>query len=219
MLNTVNPIRVLVVDDHMMIRQGIATFIEVFDDMVLAGEASNGTDAIKLCDQVTPDVVLMDIVMPEMDGVTATRAIHKKHPEIKVLALSSYLDESLVINTLQAGAIGYLIKNISSDDLARAIRTAYNGHAMLSPEATQVMVHAASQPTIPGHDLTDRERSVLSLMSKGLNNAQIAERLVLSSSTIKTHVSNILSKMNVTCRTEAVAIAVKYGLDHFSSPT
>ena len=178
----------------------------------LAGEAVNGEEAVRLCDRLNPDVVLMDIVMPEMDGVTATRIIHQKHPNIKVVALSSYLDESLVINTLQAGAIGYLLKNISSDELAHAIRSAYHGHAMLSPEATQVMVHVTSQSSLPGHDLTDRERVVLGLMTKGLNNTQIAEKLVLSPSTIKTHVSNILSKMNATCRTEAVAIAVKYDL-------
>lgn len=213
MLSTHPQIRVMVVDDHMMIRQGIASFIQVFDDMELSGEAATGDEAVSLCDRVIPDVVLMDIVMPEMDGVTATRIIHQRHPEVKVVALSSYLDENLVITTLQAGAIGYLLKNISSNDLADAIRTAYSGQIMLSPEATQVMVHAATSDPIPGRDLTDRERVVLCLMVKGLNNSQIAERLILSTSTIKTHVSNILSKLNATCRTEAVATAVKYGLD------
>jgi two-component system, NarL family, response regulator LiaR len=206
------PIRVMLVDDHMMIRQGLATLIKVCDDIELAGEAASGSEAIDICDRVIPDVILMDIVMPEMDGVTATRVIRQKHPGIKIVALSSYLDEALVVNTLQAGAIGYLLKNISSNDLIQAIRTAYNGRATLSPEATQVMVQATNQGPIPGHDLTDRERAVLSLMVEGCNNPQIAARLVISPSTVKSHVSNILSKLNATCRTEAVAISVKYGL-------
>jgi two-component system, NarL family, response regulator LiaR len=206
------PIRVMVVDDHLMVRQGIATLIKVCDDIELAGEASNGVEAIEICDRVIPDIILMDIVMPEMDGVTAIRVIRQRHPEIKIVALSSYLDEAMVVNTLQAGAIGYLLKNISSIDLAKAIRTAYNGRATLSPEATQVMVHAVNQGPIPGRELTDRERAVLALMMEGFNNPQIASRLVISQSTVKSHVSNILSKLNATCRTEAVAIAVKYGL-------
>jgi two-component system, NarL family, response regulator LiaR len=206
------PIRVMVVDDHLMVRQGIASLINVCDDIELAGEASNGVEAIEICDRVIPDIILMDIVMPEMDGVTAIRVIRQRHPDIKIVALSSYLDEALVVNALQAGALGYLLKNISSIDLAKAIRTAYNGRATLSPEATQVMVHAVNQGPIPGRELTDRERAVLALMMVGFNNPQIASRLVISQSTVKSHVSNILSKLNATCRTEAVAIAVKYGL-------
>lgn len=206
------PIRVMIADDHMMIRQGLATLIKVYDDLELVGEAANGDEAIEICNKVIPDVILMDIVMPEMDGIAAIRAIRQKHPEIKIIALSSYLDEALVVNTLQAGAVGYLLKNISSNDLIQAIRTAHAGRVSLSPEATQVMVHAVNQGPIPGHDLTDRERAVLSLMVNGFNNPQIATRLVVSLSTVKTHVSNILSKLNATCRTEAVAIAIKNGL-------
>lgn len=207
-----HPIRVMVVDDHAMVRQGLATFLKVFDDLELAGEASNGIEAIELCNKVHPDVILMDIVMPDMDGITAIKKIKQKNPCIQIVALSSFKDEALVVNSLQAGAIGYLLKNVSADELAHTIRTAYRGHVTLSPEATQVMIHAATQVPMPGHDLTDRERDVLALMIEGLNNTQIAQRLVVSPSTIKSHVSNILAKLNATCRTEAVAIAVRFGL-------
>jgi len=210
--NITKPIRVMVVDDHTMVRQGLATFIKVFDDLEFAGEAANGQEAIDLCGKLLPDVILMDIVMPEMDGVTATRAIKQKYPGVNIVALSSFKDEALVVNALQAGAIGYLMKNVSATELAQTIRTTHSGHVTLSPEATQVMIHAATQIPLPGHDLTDRERAVLALMIEGLNNTQIANRLIVSPSTIKSHVSNILGKLNATCRTEAVATAVRYGL-------
>ncbi len=207
-----HPIRVMVVDDHAMVRQGLSTFLKVFDDLELAGEASNGIEAIELCNKVHPDVILMDIVMPNMDGITAIKKIKQKNPTIQIVALSSFKDEALVVNSLQAGAIGYLLKNVTADELAHTIRAANRGHVTLSPEATQVMIHAATQIPTPGHDLTDRERDVLALMIEGLNNTQIAQRLVVSPSTIKSHVSNILAKLNATCRTEAVAIAVRFGL-------
>ncbi len=212
MNNNSRPIRVMVVDDHAMVRQGLATFLDVYDDLELTGEASNGLEAVENCKKILPDVVLMDILLPELDGVSAIRAIRKSCPSVQIVALSSYKDEALVVNALQAGAVGYVLKNVSADDLARTIRTAHTGHLTLSPEASQVMIHAATQVPIPGYDLTDRERSVLALMIEGLNNGQIANRLVVSPSTIKSHVSNILAKLNATCRTEAVAIAVRYGL-------
>ena len=202
-------IRVLVVDDHTMVRRGLSTFLKVFDDMELAGEAASGQAAIELCAQLQPDVVLMDMVMPDMDGATATRLIRKQSALIQVLALTSFKEESLVKSALQAGAIGYLLKDVSADELAQAIRAAHAGRATLSPEAAQVLVHAASQPPVPGFDLTERERAVLALMVEGLNNTQIAGRLTVSPSTVKSHVSNILSKLGVASRTEAVTLALR----------
>jgi two-component system, NarL family, response regulator LiaR len=202
-------IRVLVVDDHTLVRRGLATFLKVFDDLELAGEAASGQAAIELCAQLKPDVVLMDMVMPDMDGATATRLIRKQSPLIQVLALTSFKEEILVQSALQAGAIGYLLKDVSADELAQAIRAAHAGRATFSPEAAQVLVHAASQPRRPGSDLTERERVVLGLMVEGLNNTQIAGRLTVSPSTVKSHVSNILSKLGVSSRTEAVTLALR----------
>lgn len=207
-----SPIRVMLVDDHTMVRRGLAAFLKVFDDLELAGEAANGKDAIQLCARVLPDVVLMDMVMPDMDGVTATQAIRQQFPEVQVIALTSFKDKGLVQNALQAGAIGYLLKDVSADELAQAIRAAHAGRATLSPEAALALVHTATRPPTPGHDLTERERDVLALMVAGLNNTQIADRLVVSPSTIKSHVSHILAKLGVASRTEAVALAVRHRL-------
>ncbi len=206
------PIRVLIVDDHPMVRRGLATFLKVFEDFSLAGEAADGESALQLCGQIAPDVVLMDMVMPAMDGVAATRAIRQQFPKVQVVALTSFKDEGLVEKALQAGAISYLLKDVSADELAQAIRFAHMGRATLSPEAAQVLVEAASQPPIPGHDLTEREWAVLALMVDGLNNTQIARRLGVSPSTVKTHVSNILTKLGVTSRTEAATLAVRHHL-------
>jgi len=206
------PIRVLLVDDHAMVRRGLATFLGAFDDLELAGEAANGEAAIQRCAQLAPDVVLMDLVMPEMDGVTATRAIRRQFPQIQIVALTSFKDKGLVRDALQAGAIGYLLKDVSADTLAEAIRAAHAGRATLSPEAAQALARSAAQPPPPGHDLTERERDVLVLLVEGLNNTQIADRLVVSPSTIKSHVSHILGKLDVTSRTEAAALALRHGL-------
>ncbi len=206
------PIRVLLVDDHTMVRRGLATFLMVYDDLELAGEAGSGEAAIELCGQVSPDVVLMDLMMPDMDGATATRLIRQRYPRVQVVVLTSFKEEQMVQQALQAGAIAYLLKDVSADELARAIRAAHAGRATLSPEAAQALVHAANQPPAPGHDLTERERVVLALMVEGLSNTQIAARLVVSPSTIKTHVSNILSKLGVASRSEAVALALRSGL-------
>jgi NarL family two-component system response regulator LiaR len=211
-MNSSQLIRVMLVDDHTMVRRGLATFLKVFDDLELAGEADSGEAAIELCSRVLPDVVLMDLMMPGMDGATATRLIRQQYPNVQVVALTSFKEQELVQNALQAGAIGYLLKDVSADELARAIRAAHLGRATLSREATQALVNAANQPPAPGHDLTDRERDVLALMVEGLNNTQIAARLVVSPSTIKTHVSNILSKLGVASRSEAVALALRSGL-------
>lgn len=202
-------IRVMVVDDHTMVRSGLATFLKVYDDLELAGEAASGQAAIELSENLHPDVVLMDMVMPDMDGATATRLLRKQSPSIQVIALTSFKEEILVQSALQAGAIGYLLKDISADELAQAIRAAHAGRSTLSPEAAQALVHAASQPPAPGLDLTEREREVLGLMIEGLNNTQIAGRLTISPSTVKSHVSNILAKLGVVGRTEAVTLALR----------
>lgn len=208
-LSLSQPIRVMLVDDHTMVRRGLATFLKIFDDMQLAGEADSGEAAIQLCAQVLPDVILMDMVMPDMDGAATTRAIRRQFPHVQVLALTSFKEGELVKHALEAGAIGYLLKDVSADELAAAIRAAHAGRATLSPEAAQALVETANQPPAPGLDLTERELEVLALMVEGLNNTQIASRLTVSSSTIKSHVSNILSKLGVTSRTEAVTLALR----------
>jgi len=202
-------IRVVVVDDHAMVRRGLATFLKVFDDLELAGEAATGQAAVQLCVQLQPDVVLMDLVLPDMDGATATRLIRSQSESIQVIALTSYKDENLVQSALQAGAIGYLLKYVSADELAWAIRAAHAGRATLSPEAVQALVHAASQAPPPGFDLTERELAVLALVVEGLNNTEIAARLTVSPSTVKSHVSNVLSKLGAANRTEAVTLALR----------
>ena len=205
-------IRVMIVDDHPMVRLGLSTFLKVYDDLELVGEADDGEAALQLCGEVSPDVVLMDMVMPTMDGVAATRAIRQQFPNAQVIALTSFKEEGLVEKALQAGAIGYLLKDVSADPLVAAIRSAHKGRATLSPEATQILVEAANKPPPPGHDLTKREWAVLALLVEGLNNTQIAHRLGVSSSTVKTHVSTILSKFGVESRTEAAALALRHHL-------
>jgi NarL family two-component system response regulator LiaR len=205
-------IKVMIVDDHAVVRGGLGKFLMVNRDLELVAEASDGAEAIQLASLHRPDVILMDLMMPDMDGATATRLIRQKFPKVQVVALTSFKEEQVVQNALQAGAIGYLLKDVSADELARAIRAAHSGRATLSPEAVQALVNAANQPPVPGQDLTERERVVLALMVEGLNNTQIAGRLVVSPSTIKTHVSHILSKLGVASRTEAVALAMRHRL-------
>jgi len=206
------PIRVMLVDDHAMVRRGLATFLMVFDDLELVGEAENGAEAIQRCAEIMPDVILMDMLMPGMDGASATRAIHQKFPTVQVLALTSFKEGELIKNALEAGAIGYLLKDVSVDDLARAIRAAHAGRTTLSQEAAQALVQTTNLPPTPGQDLTERERQVLFLMIEGLNNTQIAGKLTVSPSTIKSHVSNILSKLGTASRTEAVTLALRHKL-------
>ena len=206
------PIRVLLVDDHAVVRSGLGAFLMVYDDLELVGEAENGRDALRMVPELKPDVIIMDLVMPEMDGATATRKIREQYPHTQIIALTSFREDTLVQGALQAGAISYLLKNVSADELARAIRAAYAGRSTLSPEAAQVLIHAATRPPAPGFDLTERERDVLALMVKGLSNSEIAAKLVVSASTVKFHVSNILSKLGVASRTEAVAMALQQHL-------
>jgi len=205
-------IRVMLVDDHAVVRSGLTAFLLAFDDLELVGEASSGEEAVRLCDQLRPDVVLMDLVMPGMDGAQATHAIREKNSSIQIIALTSYRENDLVEGVMAAGAIGYILKNISADELYRAIRDAHDGRPTLAPEAAQALIQATWKPRKIGYDLTMREQQVLALMVEGLNNPEIAERLIVSRSTVKFHVSSILSKLGVAGRTEAVAFAIKENL-------
>jgi len=208
----------MIVDDHSMVRRGLATIIKVRDDLELVGEAANGREALALCHEARPDVVLMDLVMPEMSGPEATELIRKDCPHIQVIALTSFQEKELVREALQAGAISYLLKNVSAEDLAAAIREASSGRSTLAPEAIQALIQADVQSTTHEEDpaeafgLTPREMEVLSLLVEGLNNPEIAERLVVSRSTAKAHVSNILSKLGVSNRAEAIALALQRNL-------
>ena len=204
-------IRVLIVDDHGMVRKGLVSFLKNKADLEVIGEARDGKEAIALCEQLQPDIVLMDLIMPELGGVAATHAIHKSWPEIQVLALTSFQDRELVQDALQAGAISYLLKNISGDDLADAIRAAFAGRPTLSPEAVQSLIRRDETDYL-GRDLTRREREVLGLMAKGLNNPEIAGKMFISRATVKVHVSNILSKLGVSNRAEAISLAIKHKL-------
>ena len=206
------PIRVMIVDDHAVVRSGLAAFLLVYDDLELVAEAGSGAQAVQLCPEKKPDVVLMDLVMPGMDGAETTHAIRERCPNIKVIALTSFREERLVQGALRAGAISYLLKNVAADDLANAIRAAYAGRATLAPEATEALIHAATQPLAPQYDLTAREIEVLELMTAGMTNPEIAQNLVVSRSTVKFHVSSILSKLGVSSRTEAVALALQQKL-------
>jgi NarL family two-component system response regulator LiaR len=205
-------IKVMLVDDHNVVRSGLATFLKGYDDLELVGEAQNGLEAVKLCGVVRPDVVLMDLMMPEMDGIAATKAILADDPEIKIIAMTSFEDEQLVQGVLAAGAISYLIKNVTSDELAKAIRDAVSGRSTLSPEATRVLVQATRPAPHSNFELTERECEVLQLVVNGQSNQQIAEALVISLATVKAHISNILSKLHVSSRSEAIAFAIKQKL-------
>jgi NarL family two-component system response regulator LiaR len=219
-MSTASPIRVMIVDDHGMVRRGLGTILKVTPDLVLVAEASSGAEALDLCRESQPDVILMDLVMPEMGGAEATRLIRKECSGVQVIALTSFQERELVREALRAGAIGYLLKNVSAEDLAAAIREAHAGRSTLAPEAIQALVQAETEAPEPiqagdlpeAYGLTPREREVLALMVEGLNNPEIAERLVVSRSTAKAHVSNILSKLGVSNRAEAISFALQRSL-------
>ena len=211
-MNTPQKIRVMLVDDHNVVRSGLATFLKAYDDLELVGEARNGLEAVDICRQKKPDVILMDLMMPEMDGIAATRAILAETPDIKIIAMTSFEEEQLVKGVLAAGAISYLLKNVTSDELARAIREAVSGRSTLSPEAASALVHATRPTNQPSYDLTEREMEVLNLVVQGHSNQQIANSLVISVATVKAHISSILSKLGVSSRAEASAFAIKHKL-------
>ncbi len=211
-MNQERVIRVFIVDDHAVVRSGLKAFIHTYDDLELVGEAGSGQEALDQCEGLKPDVVLMDLVMPEMDGAQTTEKILELCPEVRVIALTSFPEGELVEKALQAGAISYLLKNVSGEELVDAIRAASTGQSVLAPEAAQALVENRAKPRVPGDDLTRRELEVLELMVRGLSNNELAEELIVSQSTIKFHVSNIISKLEASSRTEAVAKALRHNL-------
>jgi two-component system, NarL family, response regulator LiaR len=202
------PVRVMIVDDHAVVRSGLSAFLMAYDDLEFVGEAGGGAEAVRKCREMRPDVVLMDLVMPDIDGAEATRLIRDECPHVQVIALTSYKEEELVQGALKAGAISYLLKNVSAEELAQAIRAAYAGRPTLAPEAAQVLIRAATHPDEQDEGLTERELEILRLMVEGLSNPDIAKKLFVSRSTVKFHVSNILMKLGASSRTEAVSIAL-----------
>lgn len=218
-----NKIRLLIVDDHAMVRQGLRTFLELHQDSTelpieVIGEAGNGIEAVELAGRMQPDIVLLDLVMPKMDGIQATGLILECSPLSRVIILTSFGEEDKVVPAIQAGAHGYLLKDIPPDELVHAIREEYLGKVQLHPQAAQKLMSAIVANKEPSTEhyaeqgLTRRELDVLQLISDGCNNREIAEKLVISEKTVKTHVSSILSKLHVADRTQAAIYALKHGL-------
>jgi DNA-binding NarL/FixJ family response regulator len=204
-------IRILLVDDHSVVRQGLKMFLALDPDLEVVGEAGNGAEALQLARELKPDVVLMDLLMPVMDGITATAAIHQALPDTEVIALTSVLEDASVTGAVRAGAIGYLLKDTQADELVRAIRAAAAGQVQLSPQALARLMREVRAPESP-EKLTGRETDVLRLLAQGLSNKEIARDLSIGEKTVKTHVSNILSKLGVSSRTQAALYAVQIGL-------
>jgi NarL family two-component system response regulator LiaR len=211
-MSETQPIRVLIVDDHAMVRSGLKTFLYAYEWIQAIGEAADGAEALAFCATNPVDVVLMDMVMPVMDGTEATRRIMALGKSIKIIVLTSFLEQDMVEQALKAGATSYLLKNVNAGELAQAIQAAYAGRSTLAPEATQALINATREKHDPGFDLTEREIQVLELVVKGLSNADIANQLSISMATIKFHLSNIFSKLGAKSRVEVVTIALKYHL-------
>jgi NarL family two-component system response regulator LiaR len=205
-------IRVLIVDDHPVVRDGLKNMLLVFDDLELVGEAGDGNQAVTSCRQNQPDVILIDMVMPGMDGIATTRAVREYCPRMKVIILTSFFEDKLVQDALEAGAAGYLLKNVPISVLADAVRSVYAGQSVLSPEATRALIRTKTEPHQPGENLSEREREVLALIVEGLSNEGIAERLVISTATARHHVSACLRKLGAANRAQAAALATKHDL-------
>lgn len=204
-------IRILVADDHSVVREGLQMFLSNDEDLAVIAEAGNGQEAVELARELTPDVVLMDLLMPEMNGVEATRQIRKELPDVEVIALTSVLEDALIYDAMRAGAIGYLLKDTEAHELRRAIKAAAAGQVQLSPEVARRLMQEIRIPDTP-ETLTEREKEVLQLLANGLSNRQIAEALVIGEKTVKSHVSNILNKLRVASRTQAAVYALRTGL-------
>jgi len=212
-----NKIKVLIADDHQVVRQGLRTFLELQDDILVIGEAGDGLAAVEMAQQLHPDVILMDLVMPRLDGISATRQVKSSDVDIKVIALTSFTEDDKIFPAIQAGASSYLLKDISPDNLVEAIRAAYHGEARLHPEIARRLMQQVSQQSSPSResqvdDITEREHEVIRLVAKGRSNHDIAQELVISEKTVKTHISNILSKLNLQDRTQLAIYAIKKGL-------
>ena len=217
MMDSTEKIKVLIVDDHQVVRQGLRTFLELQEDILVVGEAGDGQAAVEMVCQLNPNVVLMDLVMPRLDGITATRQVKSLASHVNVIALTSFTEDDKVFPAIQAGASGYLLKDVSPDDLVEAIRAAYRGEARLHPDiARKLMEQVASQRTpardTPLVELTEREHEVTRLVAQGCSNQEIAKELVISEKTVKTHVSNILSKLQLEDRTQLAIYAIRKGL-------
>ncbi|UCH59695.1 MAG: response regulator transcription factor [Anaerolineales bacterium] len=208
------PVKVIIVDDHSVVRQGLRMFLSLEEDIEILGEASNGQEAVSMVKKLQPDVVIMDLLMPVMDGVTATEIIRREHPDTEVLALTSVLEDAQIVNAIRAGAIGYLLKDTQADELCRAIRAAAAGQVQLSPKVAERLMREIKTPKDPLDEvqLTEREIDVLRLLAGGKANKEIAQELHISETTVKTHVSNILMKLGVPSRTQAALYAVRIGL-------
>jgi NarL family two-component system response regulator LiaR len=205
-------VRVLIVDDHAMVRSGIGDFLAAYDWMELVGEAKNGVEAVELCATHEVDVVLMDMVMPVMDGIEATRRILALGKDVKVIVLTSFHEQDMVQQALEAGATSYLLKNVSAGELAAAIRAAHGGRSTLAPEATEALIDAVRQRPGVGFDLTEREREVLALLVQGSSNSEIAQQLSISMATVKYHLTNVFSKLGAKNRVEVATIALEHNL-------
>jgi two-component system, NarL family, response regulator LiaR len=205
-------IRLIIVDDHSIVRQGLRAIFRVTPEMELIGEASNGREAVDLALAQRPDLALMDLVMPEMDGVAAIAELKRAMPTLKIIALTTFADADLVLGAVQAGADGYLLKDIDVSELTRAIRTVHSGQPYLHPEATRHLLQATARPEQPSERLTSREQEVLAFVARGLTNRQIADALTISEKTVSVHVSNVLSKLGLASRTQAALYAARAGL-------
>jgi two-component system, NarL family, response regulator LiaR len=205
-------ISVLIADDHPFVRHGLRTYLETLDDLEVVGEASDGAEAVELAGQLLPEVVLMDLVMPELDGVEATRAIRAASPATKVIVLTSFDDDEKVFPAIKAGAAGYLLKDVRPAELAEAVRKASRGEALLAPSVAARLMQEVSGERPPDAGLTERELEVLRLIARGMSNKLIAHELTVSEKTVKTHVSNILAKLHLADRTQAALYAVREGL-------